>query len=508
MRLSLTLFGALTSKPYAFKARSWELKSIETIDLFDSLNSNVRLDVRGSEIMRILPINNEIINEEWISDKARYAFDGLKRERFINPMIKKNNIFVQATWKEAFQYINEQVTARKSNNFVINTSNFTDIEHIVALNTFSTRIQSKFKPSINANKEINADLQEYYTIKPDFFTFKGQKVILLVGINLRLENPVLNIKLKRLSTLNNVLVGYIGSKNNYNLNCEHLGNNISVLNDIISGKHKFCAVISNFLKKNSKNQKIANSFKNSISILFGNEFTQYKNAANIIRTLKSIKNPFFTFDYNVLKLSSGEINMLELGFFNKIKINKNENTIFYLLNTETLENYKNGDFVIFQGDHNTALRSYFDVILPNVNWTEKSSLYLNCFGFIQKTQFGILPPINCRDDWKITYMILNTILNQNIKQTSPSSTQLQNIHHLVNTFSPNLMNFINKYKTKNKQGINLTYSNNTKINIKTTKMPFKSFISNYYQMSSIEKASKVMTACSQSFVAKKLNFSK
>ena len=507
MRLSLTLFGALTSKPYAFKARSWDLKSIETIDLFDSLGSNIRLDIRGSEIMRILPINNEIINEEWISDKARYAFDGFKRERFINPMIKKNNVFVQATWKEAFSYIAEQINKRKSNNLVINTGNFTDLEHFAALTHFVNKVGSKYKPNINIENNFNGDLQEYYTINSNFFNVKGPKVFILVGINLRLENPILNIKLKRLSTSNNVLIAYIGSKNNYNFNCEHLGNNISVLKKIVKGNHPFSTVISNFVKKSLKNQKIPNLFKNHVSILFGNEIIQTQNHISLIKALKSIKNPFLNFDYNVLELFAGKINMLETGFYNSNKLNNQENTIFYLLNTEILKNHKKGDFVIFQGDHNKNLRSYFDVILPTVNWTEKSSLYLNCFGLLQKTQFAVLPPVNAREDWKITYMLLNAF-EADIKNNLTSKEHLTKIHNYLNNLSPNLMNFINKYKIKSTQTLDIQYKNNTKIYEYIPNMPFKTFIFNYYQINSVEKSSKIMSLCTKDFVAKKLNFSK
>lgn len=508
MRLSSTLFGALTSKPYAFKARSWELRSIESIDLFDSLCSNIKLDIRNSEIMRILPINNEVVNEEWISDKARYAFDSFKRERFVNPMIKKNNIFTQVTWKEAFEHISNEINKRKLNNVVINTGNFVDIEHLVSLKEFTKKISPAYTITINNEKNFNGDFQSDYTLNANLFNFKGPKIFLLVGINLRLENPILNIKLKRLSLLNNVLIGYIGSKNNYNLNCEHLGNNLTVLTDIISGKHKFCTVITNFLKKDEKKQKIGNCFKNTVSIIFGNETVQLKNYSKLIKTLKTINNKMINFDYNTLHLFTGQINMLELGFFNKTLINKVENKIIYLLDKETIQDYKDGDFVIFQGNSNIGARKFFDVILPTVNWTEKSNLYLNCFGYIQKSQFAILPPINAREDWKITLMLTNVFLNKIFQFKSNSAKYLENIHILTNSFSPNLMNFINKFKKINHQKINLNNSTSAKSIIINNKMPFKSFIFNYYKITSLDKASKIMNNCSVAFNDKKLNFFK
>jgi hypothetical protein len=140
-----------------------------------------------------------------------------------------------------------------------------------------------------------------------------------------------------------------------------------VLKKIVKGNHPFSTVISNFVKKSLKNQKIPSLFKNHVSILFGNEIIQTQNHISLIKALKNIKNPFLNFDYNVLELFAGKINMLETGFYNSNKLNNQENTIFYLLNTEILKNHKKGDFVIFQGDHNKNLRSYFDVILPTVN---------------------------------------------------------------------------------------------------------------------------------------------
>ena len=160
------LIGALTSKPYAFTARSWELKSVETIDLFDSLGSNIRVDIRGSEIMRILPVNNEFINEEWISDKTRFAYDGLKRKRFITPMIKKNNLFVQLSWKEAFSFIENKWNTEHFNNLVINTGNFIDLETTTILKEFSSKFDNVI---VNHEKNQNNDLQNNYLL--DFLCF-------------------------------------------------------------------------------------------------------------------------------------------------------------------------------------------------------------------------------------------------------------------------------------------------------------------------------------------------
>jgi NADH-quinone oxidoreductase subunit G len=196
---------------------------------------------------------------------------------------------------------------------------------------------------------------------------KGKKVFILVGTNLRLENPILNIRLKKLSESNSVLVGYIGSKYNYNINLLHLGNNKNTLNSIIKGKHPFSTVIQNFLKTNNSNSKINNIFTNSVYVIFGNEFNQNNNNLNYIESLEQSQKSTLKFEFSTLQMFTGKINVLELGLFNnKNKINNNKQSLFYLINNETTTNIKENDFVIFQGHHNENLRTKFDIILPSL----------------------------------------------------------------------------------------------------------------------------------------------
>ncbi len=506
MKITIIKFGALTSKPYAFKARSWELRNTESIDLFDSLCSNVRIDIRGSEIMRILPINNDLINEEWISDKARYAYDGLNRERFINPMIKKSKIFIQCSWINALDFIKSTISSTLFKNLIINTGNFNDLESLTTINEFSKKLIKIIKPTINYNIKNNADFQEYYLLNDNIFNVIGYKVFLLIGVNLRLENPILNIRIKKLSNNKNVLIGYIGSRYDHNLNLLHIGNNFLKIKEVLSGKHPFSTLITNFLKKDLQNSKIKNIFKNKISIIFGNEIIQTGNHIQLIESIKQIPVLSDKVDFNVIENFTGKINSLETGLFNYNKINSNEKSIFYLLNTEWIENYKNSDFVIFQGHHNANIRNKIDVILPNILWTEKSGLYLNCFGFLQKSQFVMLPPVNCRNDWKITLLLLHSLLNLNWKKTTTSKKILTAIHNKLNKTSPALLSLLGKSKFKSIWQKNIIYKNNLKKINEYFNVPFKSFIHNYYKVTSVEKASKIMDKCSNYFSNKKTNF--
>jgi hypothetical protein len=190
--------------------------------------------------------------------------------------------------------------------------------------------------------------------------------LILIGTNIRLENPILNIKFRRLSNLNNILIGYIGSRHNTNVNFIHLGNNLSIINKIFSGKHFFCALALNFLKNAQKNCKIKESFKLKLSVIFGNEINQIRKFVNIFEAVSELHQTSKLFNFNVLQNYTGQINIKELGFYNNLRPNLNKKSIFYLLNTEILQGFKEGDFVIFQGHHNTRLLRKINVILPTI----------------------------------------------------------------------------------------------------------------------------------------------
>lgn len=494
--INITLIGALTSKPYAFTARSWELKNIETIDLFDSTCSNIRTDIRGSEIMRILPVNNEYVNEEWISDKTRFAYDGLKRWRFTNPLIKKNNSFIQVSWKEAFNEINRWKENNNYKNLIINTGNFTDLETITSLKKFCNKLDNVI---INPDIAVNADEQDYvFPLKN--FNIKSNKIFILIGINLRFDNPILNIKLRKLSEQNNVLISYIGPKYNYNINNYHIGTSLKTLTQIISGKHKFVSIIKQFYKAN----KIRLSLQEPIQLLFGNQFINIKNSSFILSSINNkinnCKNLKFT--TNILPSYTGQVNLLELNLNNNnIKyIDAKANNIHYLLGTEKSKYINRGDLVIFQGHHNDLDRTKFDVILPSYNWTEKSSIYLNSNNVVQKTNIVSNSLNGIRNDWKIVRMI-SILFNADIKYNN-----VKEIHNDFFKYSPNILNSINKYQLFDKYNLFIKRSFNTKF--KLNAFAFNNFNVNFYGSTSVERASKIMNNCSNILYKNNNNFTK
>ncbi len=473
------LIGALTSKPYAFTARSWELRNIETIDIFDSLCSNIRIDIRNSEILRILPITNQYLNEEWISDKTRYSYDSLKRWRFINPMIKKESIYINTSWQEIFYFLKNKIQQKKFQSIIVNTGNYCDLETLTALDTFC--IQSN-NVVINSDLKINTDKQNYFLKLKDIYKISGYKIFILIGTNLRLQNPILNIKFKKLSQTQTILISFIGSKYDYNFDLIYIGNNILTLFNIFQGKHLFINTIISFFKK----QNVEYSFINAISVIFGEESIVQKKFYTLLSNIENFNFNFFRFDFITLNNTSGKLNNLELGFFNNKQhyfLNKNSKLI-YLIDTDSCKYITKNDFVIFQGHHNDKIRTKFDVILPSVNWTEKSSLYLNVFGVIQKSNFIIYPPINSRIDWKIV-RILSILFNKDIKFDN-----IKSIHERLNQLSPLITKTISQYFIDVKYPLKLTkkYQQKTLINLNT----FKSYLPYYYNLNSLERSSLII----------------
>lgn len=493
------LIGALTSKPYSFSARSWELKSLNTIDLFDSLCSNIKVDMKGTKIMRILPANNNDLNQEWISDKIRFGTDGLNRWRFISPMKKVNNQFINSTWEDIIEDIYNEFKKESYNSIFINTGIFSDLENITSLKNFS----SKLDKVILEKSIVCFDWQENYLLNENFENVSGNKIILIVGLNLKLENPILNIKLKELSKKKNILIGYIGSHYNENVKMINLGNNLKVFKNIVEGKHWFCSHINNFLLKNDKNFKIKNSLKNNISIIYGKDFLSNKNSKNIYSYIKKLKRNNIKFKQNTLLPYSGNINTLELGFNSIIKIAPKNNSLFYLNGTDFNKYVTEKDFVIFQGHHNNLMRSNIDLILPTVNWFEKTSLYLNCYGVVQKSQFLLTPPRKARVDWKIIE-VLDIYVSEYINR-KVIHINVDMIHSKMNKLSPNIKDNLNKFNNKF-DSLKLQDKNKNNKKFILYNNLIKSRYNNYYTLNDIDKSSKIMKQCSENFKIYRNNY--
>ena len=231
--------GALTSKPYAYEARSWELTKTELIDVLDALGSNIRIDTRGAQVMRVLPRMNDDVNEEWISDKTRHAIDGLRYQRLDRPYVRKAGKLVEATWDEAFRTIAERLGKLEGGKIAAIAGDQCDAELMVALKDLMANLGS---PNIDCRQDgaMLDGPRGSYIFNPGIHGIDQADAILLVGTNPRLEAPVLNARIrKRYLHGGQVAIGSIGPVADLTYPVERLGAGPATLGELVEGRHGF-----------------------------------------------------------------------------------------------------------------------------------------------------------------------------------------------------------------------------------------------------------------------------
>ena len=232
--------GALNNLPYSFQARPWELKSNYTIDVMDALGSNIDAHTRGSDLMRILPRIHEEVNEEWISDKSRHAFDGLKKQRLTMPMARKpDGTFAELTWQEALTIAAEHLSNVPGEKIQGSIGQFQDLESIVAFKDLLNRLNCEHVDTRSNAPKLNADFREQYLMNSKVTGIDETDLVILVGTNPKTECPVLNARIRKAEMTNGLEVAVIGPANNLAYDYKHLGNSLQVLKDLADGNHPY-----------------------------------------------------------------------------------------------------------------------------------------------------------------------------------------------------------------------------------------------------------------------------
>ena len=390
--IDLCPVGALTSKPYSYEARPWELNKVETIDVMDAVGSNIRMDSKGWEVKRVLPRVNDEINEEWISDKTRYACDGLLNNRIDNPYIKKNGKLIEASWKEAINFIYENVSDKKS--FAGLVGQLVDLETTYAFKSF-------LKKTFNSDlidfrqKDIVFDTSDEFNFR---FNTSIQKIdecdfILLIGANPRHEATIINTRIRK-AVKNGCKVFSIGDPGELHYNYKVIGNNISILDDLING--------------NISESKILKEAKNP-AIIIGESVLKPEVSLSVTNSVKSLLKNINKLDgFNILHQSASSVGNLILGLqSNEIeKIYSSE--VIYLLNADEIDPKKlKNKFVIYQGTHGGESSQIADVVLPGAAYSEKNGSFVNLEGRVQKSFKASYPPGFAKEDWEIFLEISN-----------------------------------------------------------------------------------------------------
>ena len=302
--IDLCPVGALTSKPYAFKARSWELKKTESIDVMDAVGSNIRIDSRGIEIMRILPRLNEEINEEWISDKARFCYDGLKYQRLDKAYIKTNEKLTATTFNQAIETIAEKFKSLKANEISALTGPVSAIEDIFSLKCLLDKIGTKNYDCRINNQKINSKDRSSFLFNTNISNIEQSDLCLLIATNPRKEAPILNARIRKRFLTKKLEVASIGCQDNLTYPYSFLGNELKILQEIYEDKHQFCEKL-----RKAKNPIIIIG-EDAISNDDGELINIYcKKIAEKFSLIRDDWNGF-----NFLSKTTGLINGLELDF--------------------------------------------------------------------------------------------------------------------------------------------------------------------------------------------------
>ena len=480
--IDLCPVGALTSKPYVFEARPWELKKTESIDVMDAVGSNIRIDTYGWEVKRVLPLINEDINEEWISDKTRYACDGLLNQRLDTPYIKYNGKFEKASWPEVFKIIKSRIENTPKNKIGGFVGDLTNMETSFIFKEFFDRtIESDYYDFRTSNRFIDDEQRENYIFNSSINGIEQSDLIFLIGTNPRYEATILNARIRKSFVNNNTKVISLNDIGNLTYPYESLDGQTKTLKDILENKHK----LSNILKSSKKPM-----------IIIGESFLNLKSSKNIFYLIKDYLKSNFKFDnewnpLNILSTDASTVGNIDLGVFNNKlgnnitleKLQNNELELLFLIGQDNLDINKKNEFIIYIGSHGDRGTEVADIILPGAAYTEQTAHYTNLEGKIQKAYKASYPPGEAKEDWQI----INEL------------AEYMNNRKLFNDKDELISSMINFVNLKNNNSVSET-KNLDKDNSEDEILKIE--IKDYYFSNVVARASKTMIDCNNS----KINF--
>jgi NADH-quinone oxidoreductase subunit G len=485
--IDLCPVGALTSKPYAFNARPWELTKTESIDVLDALCANIRIDTRGAEVLRILPRLHEDINEEWLSDKSRYACDGLKRQRLDKPFVRVNGTLQPASWDEAFAAIAAKMATVKPAEIAAIAGDLADVEAMYSLRLLLDSLGVASRDCRQDGAVLDANDRASYIFNTSIAGIEQADLLLLIGTNPRVEAPLLNARIRKRYLTGKLKIAVVGEEFDLTYPYEYLGKTAGALEKVLSARSAF-----------AKQLKEA---QNPMLILGMGALTR-EDSKGIVATAVKIAEKFgFIKDgwngYNVLQTAAGRVGGLDVKFVPTqgglstaeiVSSAHNKKTkVVYLLGADEIDNEKlKNAFVIYQGHHGDKGASVADVILPAAAYTEKNACYVNLEGRVQYTQNATLPVGDAREDWKII-RALSAVLGKTLP--------FDNINALRGQLAAE-----NPVFATQDEIIAAPWKPNAGSSTALLETPFAYPIKNFYQTDPISRASKTMAECAKVFV--------
>ena len=480
--IDLCPVGALTSKPYAFEARPWELKKTESIDVMDAVGSNIRVDSYNWEVKRILPRLNNEINEEWISDKTRYSCDGLLKQRLDIPYVKKNNKLQKSSWEEVISILVEKIKTINPNEIGGHIGDMINLENALGFKNLFSALKSNNLDFRERNFYINCSDKSNYIFNSSIKGIDESDLILLVGTNPRLEATMLNARIRKVFAQKKVPILSIGNPGDLTYEYTIIGNKTDDVKKIFNNE-------SDFTKKLLSSKKPI--------IIIGESALEIESGKYLFEGFKKFlkKNNFINKEWNALNFlpqNASTVGLIDLNilsredekrnnFFEKLTNNKFK--LLYLLGSDNLDFKKNNEFIVYQGSHGDRGAEIADLILPSAAYTEQNGLFENLEGRVQECKKATYPIGEALEDWKIFNMILKGLGKK--ENLSNFDSLRKEVLKLIPNFTK--LNALPSFKDSVVDNITLNFVSE-EVNIKEL---------DYYFTNAISRASKTMSECRQ-----------
>jgi NADH-quinone oxidoreductase subunit G len=474
--------GALTSKPYAFAARPWELGKTQSVDVMDGVGSAIRVDTRGREVMRILPRVNGAVNEEWISDKTRHIVDGLRTQRLDRPYIRENGQLRAASWQQAFAAIAAKISRTDGKRIGAIAGDLAAVEEMFALKELLARLSS-VNLAVQGGDAFDPKAgRASYIFNPTIAGIDQADALLIVGSNPRKEAAVLNARIRKRWRTGQLKVGVIGARPDLTYVHDYIGAGTESLGDLAAGKHSFADVLKNA--------------KNPIVLVGADAFERHDGAAVLALAAKlaldvgAVKDGWNGFA--VLQNTASRVGALDIGFAAGAGgLNAMQMTTFgtldvlFLLGADEVK-VPDGTFVVYIGTHGDKGAHRADVILPGAAYTEKSGIFVNTEGRAQMANRAGFPPGEAREDWAII-RALSDVVGKKLPYDNLASLRqaiFKAVSHLMRLDQIEAGNAADLKTLAGRSG-------------EVEKVPFKALVEDFYLTNPIARASAVMAECSR-----------
>jgi len=472
--------GALTSKPYAFQARPWELTKTESIDVMDALGSAIRVDTRGREVMRILPRINEDINEEWISDKTRYIWDGLRTQRLDRPYVRKDGRLQAAGWSEAFAAIKAAISKTKGQAIGAIAGDLACVEEMFALKQLVKRLGST---AIDCRQDGTALHTRYgrasYIFNPTIKAIEEADALLIIGSNPRFEASVLNARILKRQRQGRFPIGFIGEAFDQRYPFVYLGAGAETLAELNAEKLEFFFTLKNAEKP---------------LILIGQGALNSADGIPVLATAADLAEKVGALSANwngfaILHTAAARVGGLDIGFVPDddrcAKDIVDQSEVLFLLGADEIELTNKKAFTIYIGSHGDTGAHAADVILPGSAYTEKSGIYVNTEGRVQMTRRAGFAPGDAKEDWAII-----RALSQAVDAKLPFDS-LEQLRHVLFAEYPHLGR-LNQIEAGKIDDVSALANHKAPL----VKQNFSSTVKDFYLTNAIARASAVMAECS------------